>query len=123
MTQDSNSSRRILCAGLLTGARVRGTDGADLGRIEEILIDITAGRLAYALIAVGGVMGIGEKLYAVPWHAIRRGADDSEVILDGDREQLERAARFDPLRWQDPADVAWIAHLDQFYGAVESSRH
>jgi len=122
VTHDSNS-RRLLCGSVLVGARVRGEDGEDIGRIEEVLIDINAGRVAYALIAVGGVMGIGEKLYAVPWRAIRRGADDSEVILDGDREQLERAARFDPLHWQDPADETWIAHLDQFYGAVESSRH
>jgi sporulation protein YlmC with PRC-barrel domain len=112
----------VLSAGALTGARVRNADGEDLGKIEEILVDVASGRVAYALIASGGVMGIGEKLYAVPWDAFT-GAHDGEVLIDADRSRLERAARFDPIRWHDPADPAWIAHLDEFYGGVESSRH
>jgi hypothetical protein len=121
VTHDPNSPR-VWTAGSLTGARVRNANGEDLGKIEEILVDTVSGRVAYALIAFGGVMGIGEKLYAVPWDAFT-GARDGEVVIDADRERLERSARFDPIRWQDPADPVWIAHLDDFYGAVPSSRH
>jgi sporulation protein YlmC with PRC-barrel domain len=113
---------RVWTTGALTGARVRNADGEDLGRIEEILVDVSTGRVVYVLIASGGVMGIGEKLFAVPWDAFT-GASDGEVLIDADRSRLERSARFDPIRWQDPADPAWVAHLDQFYGAVENSRH
>lgn len=121
MTHDPKS-HRVISAGDLTGARVRNRDGEDLGKIEEILIDSAAGRVTYALVAYGGVMGIGEKLYAIPWEAFSD-ASDGEILIDADRTRLEQAARFDAARWSNPADPDWIAHLDNFYGTLQGSRH
>jgi hypothetical protein len=62
-----NRIRRVLGASTLTGDRVRNSAGDDLGKIEEIMIDLASGRVAYAVLSFGGFLGIGDKLFAVPW--------------------------------------------------------
>jgi len=115
--------RRVVAAGKLTGDRVRNPAGEDLGKIEEIMIDIPTGRVGYVVLAFGGVMGIGEKLFAVPWRALSLNERDHEFVLNVDRRQLEEASGFDPNHWPDMTDPSWAAQIDEFYGAQERSRY
>ncbi len=62
---------RVLSASTLTGDRVRNAAGEDLGKVEEIMLDVPGGRIAYAVLSFGGMLGIGDKLFAVPWSALR----------------------------------------------------
>src|SRR6266545_4609381 len=59
--------RRVMGASTLTGDSVRNPAGEDLGKIEEIMIDVPTGRVAYAVLSFGGFLGLGDKLFAVPW--------------------------------------------------------
>ena len=65
-----NRPRRVLSASTIEGDSVRNSAGEDLGRIEHIMIDIPTGRVAYAVLSFGGFLGIGNKLFAVPWEAL-----------------------------------------------------
>lgn len=107
--------RRVLSASTLTGDRVRNPAGEDLGKIEEIMIDIPSGRVAYAVIAFGGVVGIGEKLFAVPWRALTVDERDHVFLLETDRKRMEESPGFDPNRWPDMADPAWAAEADEVF--------
>ncbi len=51
----------------LAGKSVVDADGAEIGRLDHIVIDVPTGRIAYAVIARGGVFGIGETFLEVPW--------------------------------------------------------
>jgi sporulation protein YlmC with PRC-barrel domain len=62
---------RVLAARMLTGDHVRGPAGDDVGSIQEIMIDVETGRIAYAVLSFRGFLGIGDKLFAVPWSALR----------------------------------------------------
>jgi sporulation protein YlmC with PRC-barrel domain len=115
--------RRVVAAGTLTGGRVRNPAGEDLGKIEEIMIDIPTGRVAYAVIAFGGVMGIGEKLFAVPWRALSLNERDHEFVLDVDRRRMEDSPGFDPNHWPDMADPVWEAQADEVYSPHHRSPH
>jgi sporulation protein YlmC with PRC-barrel domain len=115
--------RRVVPSGTLNGDRVRNPAGEDLGKIEEIMIDIPTGRVAYAVIAFGGVMGIGEKLFAVPWSALSLNERDHEFILDLDRRRMEESPGFDPNHWPDMADPAWEAQADEPYSPHHRSPH
>ncbi len=57
-------------ANTLIGDDVYNDQDEDLGDMKEIMLDIGSGRIAYAVLAFGGVFGIGEKLFAVPWSAL-----------------------------------------------------
>jgi sporulation protein YlmC with PRC-barrel domain len=109
-------NRRVLSAGSLSGDRVRNNAGEDLGKIEEIMIDIHGGRVAYAVLSFGGFLGMGNKLFAVPWHALTVDLDNHEFVLDVGRETLENAPGFDKSDWPDMADPDWGAQIHRHYG-------
>src|SRR5690349_10072375 len=94
-TDPEKKFRRVLSASTLAGDRVRNSRGDDLGKVDEIMIDIPSGRVAYAVLSFGGVMRMGNKLFAVPWNALRVDEDDKCFILDVDKRTLESAPGFD----------------------------
>jgi sporulation protein YlmC with PRC-barrel domain len=114
--------RRVLPAATLTGDHVRNSAGDDLGKIEEIMIDVPSGRVAYAVLSFGGFLGIGVKLFAVPWRALTLNESRHEFILNVERRQLETAPGFDRDNWPDMADPSWGAAVDEFYGSDVHSR-
>ena len=60
----------LMGADTLVGNDVYNTAAEDLGDIKEIMLDMRSGRVSYAVLAFGGFLGMGEKLFAVPWSAI-----------------------------------------------------
>lgn len=119
---DRAEYQRVLAAGRLTGDRVRNPSGEDLGKIEEIMIDVPSGRVAYAVISFGGFLGIGDKLFAVPWRALALNERTHEFILEVNRKRLEEAPGFDPNHWPDMANPAFAAEVDEFYQLREEYR-
>jgi len=69
--------------------------GEDLGDIKDIMIDVPSGRVAYAVLSFGGILGVGSKLFAVPWHALQLDPENHRFILNVDKEQLRNAPGFD----------------------------
>jgi hypothetical protein len=60
-----------MAAATLDGDKVLSTNGDDVGKIKDIMLDVRSGRIAYAVLASGGFLGIGDKLLAIPWSAPR----------------------------------------------------
>ena len=118
----SGGYRRVLPAGFLIGDRVRNSAGEDLGKIEEIMIDVPTGRLAYAVISFGGFLGVHNKLFAVPWKALTVDESDRQIVLNVDKKRLENAPGFDQDRWPDMADPAWGDAIHDYYGAHRPGR-
>src|SRR5579872_4633158 len=106
-----NRYRRVLSAGTLEGDTVRNAQGEDLGKVDEIMIDIPSGKVAYAVLSFGGVLGIGNKLFAVPWSALTVDEDEKCFILDVDKRTLEAAPGFEKDNWPDMADTAWGSRI------------
>ncbi|HWE52917.1 MAG TPA: PRC-barrel domain-containing protein [Bryobacteraceae bacterium] len=107
--------RRVLAASTLTGDRVRNGKGEALGTIDEIMVDLKTGRIAYAVLSYGGFLGIGDKLFAVPWRALRVDQGAHEFIFDVDRKLLENAPGFDKHNWPDMADPAFEKKIHDYY--------
>jgi len=110
--------RRVLSASTLAGDKVRNSAGTDLGKIDEIMIDIPSGRIAYAVLSFGGILGIGNKLFAVPWSALQVDEDEKCFILDIDRSKLESAPGFDKSNWPDMSDTEWGSSIFEYYDVV-----
>jgi sporulation protein YlmC with PRC-barrel domain len=117
-TMDSeHKHRRVMPAGALAGDRVRNSAGEDLGKIEEIMIDVPTGRVAYAVLSFGGFLGMGEKLFALPWDALQLDEDEHQFILNVDKATLENAPGFDSDNWPDMADPNWGSQIHSHYGS------
>jgi sporulation protein YlmC with PRC-barrel domain len=113
---DRKATRRVLGATTLTGDRVRNAAGDDLGKVHEIMLDVARGRLAYAVLSFGGFLGIGDKLFAVPWSAMTFDQQAHEFVLDVPREVLESAPGFDKDNWPDMADPGYGSKIFSHYG-------
>src|SRR5438477_3471387 len=106
----------VMSADTLQGDSVINTKGEDLGNIEEIMIDVQRGRIAYAVLSSGGFLGIGDKLFAIPWRALTLDADRKCFVLNIDKERLEKAPGFDKDHWPSMADTRWATDVHTYYG-------
>ena len=113
---DAGPGSEVMAASSLEGEAVLDATGETLGEIEEIMLDVKSGRIAYAVLAVGGFLGIGEKYFAVPWRALALDADRKCFVLDVDKDTLANAPGFDKDHWPSMADETWAAEVHRFYG-------
>ncbi|HRX86804.1 MAG TPA: PRC-barrel domain-containing protein [Phycisphaerae bacterium] len=90
----------------LIGADVKNNAGKDLGEIKDIVVDPQSGRVAYAVLQFGGFLGMGDKLFAIPWHSLTIESNDL-VKLDIDKSQLKESTGFDQDHWPNMADQKW----------------
>ena len=97
----------VLPSEAIAGDAVVNRDDEDLGHLEHVMIDVPSGRIAYAVLACGGVFGIGARLFAVPWSALSLDADRQCFVLDIDKQRLDDAPGFDQDHWPSRADPAW----------------
>jgi len=107
-------------ASKIIGMKVTNESGKDLGSVNDLVIDLDQGEIRYAAVSYGAVLGLGGKLFAVPWHAfdVRKtvNADGYHLVLTGVTEaELKNAPGFDQNTWPDFADEDFKAQLDKFY--------
>jgi hypothetical protein len=75
-----------------------------------------SGRISYAVLSFGGLLGMGDKLFAVPWQALELDTTNKRFILDVSKERLENAPGFDKDRWPDMASSEFTSQIHGFYG-------
>ena len=106
----------VLSASSLKGDNVVNHQGEDLGKIEEIMIDLDRGRIAFAVLSFGGFLGMGDKLFAIPWQAFSVDMTKKRMVLNADKALLEKAPGFDKNNWPDMADLSLGSTLYGYYG-------
>jgi sporulation protein YlmC with PRC-barrel domain len=116
-TPSGKQYRRVLSASTLEGDKVVNATGEDIGKIDEIMIDTRTGRVAYAVLSFGGFMGMGDKLFAVPWSRLSLDEDNKQFHLDVDKETLKQAPGFDKDNWPDMTNESWGTTVHKFYGS------
>ena len=108
---------RLMGADTLIGNDVYNRAEEDLGDIKEIMLDMSTGKVAYAVLSFGSFLGLGEKLFAVPWSALTLDTVNKRFILDIDKSRLENAPGFDKDDWPDMADETWAQTIHNYYGS------
>ena len=86
---------RLLTANTLTGTRVVNRKDETLGTISDIMLNVEEGGIAYAVLASGGFMGIGERLYALPWYSLALDTERKCCVLNADKSSFEETPCFD----------------------------
>jgi sporulation protein YlmC with PRC-barrel domain len=107
---------RVLSASSLKGDDVVDAKDEKLGTVEELMINLESGRIAYAVLSFGTFMGMGGKLFAIPWSALSVDTVEKRLVLDVAKERLENAPGFDKDNWPDMADQTWGAKIYSYYG-------
>lgn len=110
----------VMGADTLLGNDVYSQNDEDLGDIKEIMMDMRTGKVSYAVLSYGGFLGVGEKLFAVPWQALKLDTENKRFILNVDSTKLDSAPGFDKDHWPNMADPTWANSIHRFYGTDSS---
>lgn len=118
---DNNHSKGpgpfLMGADTLIGNNVYNNKSESLGDIKEIMLDMRTGRVSYAVLEFGGFLGMGSKLFAVPWSVLKLDTVEKRFIFDVSKESLENAPGFEKDDWPNMADPAWEKGIHDYYGA------
>jgi sporulation protein YlmC with PRC-barrel domain len=99
----------------IVGSKVINIEGQDVGSIDDLVIDIDTGGIVYAVLEFGGFVGLGDKLFAVPWQTLTAVPAEGIFIIDQSKAKLEKAPGFDKNNWPDLGDRSWGAGIYEFY--------
>jgi hypothetical protein len=108
----------LMGADTLLGNNVYNLAEEDLGSIKEFMIEMVTGRISYAVLSFGGFLGMGDKLFAVPWEALKLDTVNHRFVLDIDKETLKTGPGFDKDHWPSMADQTWARQVHAFYGTT-----
>lgn len=102
----------------LEGDEVRNHAGQTLGHIEEILFDVPAGRIAFAILACSSGERSGDRFCAVPWDAFIYDEDNACFVLGISRERFALAPCCDKRDWRRLAEPRRLEELHAYYGTA-----
>jgi len=106
----------VMGAATLVGNDVYNLDNQDVGEIKEIMLDMRSGAVGYAVLSFGGFLGMGKKLFAVPWDALKLDTENKRFTLHVTKGRLEQAPGFDRGHWPNMADKSWAKGIRSYYG-------
>lgn len=107
----------LMGASSLIGDKVRNRQAENLGEIKEIMLDTSSGAVSYAVLSFGGFLGMGDKLFAVPWEALTLDTQNRCFVLNVEKTRLQDAPGFDKNKWPDMSDPSWTEQIKKYYGA------
>jgi uncharacterized membrane protein/sporulation protein YlmC with PRC-barrel domain len=110
------SHHRLVAADKVEGTKIYNPSGDNLGSVEDMMIDKISGRVAYAVIGFGGLLGIGSRHYPLPWEKLKYDTDMGGYVVDLDKRMLEGAPSYgddEAVGWD---DRAWGKQVNDYYG-------
>jgi sporulation protein YlmC with PRC-barrel domain len=105
----------MISATTVIGDSVVNEAGEDLGKIEEIMLDVASGQVGYAVLSFGGFMGMGDRYFAVPWQTLNLDEENHRFFLNVPKARLEDAPGFDKDHWPNFADPRFTESIEQHY--------
>ena len=85
----------LLSTETLLGSDVKNPQGQDVGDLKQLMLDPHTGRVMYAVVAIGGFLGMGEKTVIVPWNALGVGRDGKSLVLNVSPQMLQQTPAYE----------------------------
>jgi sporulation protein YlmC with PRC-barrel domain len=105
----------VMAAATLDGNKVVSADGQHVGKIADIMLDVRSGRVAYAVLAEGGFLGVGHTLHAIPWNALTMDTHEKCFRVDIPAQRIKDDPGFDKDHWPSMADSRWGTQMHDYY--------
>jgi sporulation protein YlmC with PRC-barrel domain len=107
----------LIPAGDLIGTKVKNFEDEELGRVKDVVIDMEFGTASYAILTHGGFLGMGEKLYAVPFQALEVSLEGDSLLLDVSMERLLEAPGISPENWTEVPSYEYLTDVYNYFGS------
>jgi hypothetical protein len=99
----------------LMGVSVKNVQNETLGKVEQLMVDLPAGRVVSVIMSSGGFLGMGEELSAVPPAAFQFNSEHKYLQLDVSKEALRNAPHFNAHQWPDFDQPSYAAEVYRAY--------
>ena len=116
-TSDVRETTRLISSEKVTGTSVENTRGDSLGSIEEIMIDKISGKVAYAVLNYGSFLGMGGKLFALPWDILKYDTGRNAYVVGIPEGRLKGAPSYDAGTEPNWGDPQYAKDLHDYYGS------
>lgn len=91
----TDETPQLIASDKVQGTAVYGADGAKLGSVYNFMVDKFSGRVGYAVLQFGGILGIGSDYYPLPWETLQYDTEKGGYRVDIDPQTLENAPHYD----------------------------
>jgi sporulation protein YlmC with PRC-barrel domain len=118
MREGTGPGPEVMGTSTLIGDKVVNRQGENLGKVEEFMVDMNTGCIRYGVLSFGGFLGVGDKLFAIPFEALELDTANECFILDVSKERLEKAPGFDKNNWPSMAQHEWGLEIHRYYGVT-----
>lgn len=102
----------------VVGVDVENPQGEDLGKIEALVLDKMKGNVVYVVLSFGGFLGMGDKLFAMPWHIFSYNPQREKFVISVDKEKLKSSPGFDKDNWPDMTSNEWNSSINTYYSGL-----
>ncbi len=106
LTAPSTGGKLVRAHDLLN-KNVRNPQNENLGKIEDLVLDLHSGRVRYAVLEAGGFLGVGDKYFAVPLSAFTASPNAKDYVMQASKDQFKNAKGFDSSHWPTTASRDW----------------
>jgi hypothetical protein len=111
----TDETKRLIASDKVEGTAVYNRGGERVGEVYDFMVDKYSGRVAYAVMSFGGLLGIGEKYHPLPWKVLTYDTGLGGYVVDLDEETLRGAPSFDRdevLAW---GSRDWDSRVQDYY--------
>ena len=107
---------RDMRASKIIGADVKNAKGEDLGDVQDLIVNADDGTVNYAIVAFGGTLGFGEKLFAYPMDRFQAATSGDELVLNASPEEMKNAPGFDRSQWPSFGMGGYRGEVEKHFG-------
>ncbi len=118
---DSRTMGATIRASQFMGQNIQNSQGESVGKVSDVVLDASRGKISYVAVTYGGFLGIGNDMHAVPFEAFKfmpdpDDRDETVLVLNVTKQQMEGAKGFNESTWPNFADKAFRDSVDKRYG-------
>ena len=113
--QKLDETAAVISASKVTGTNVYNTDGEHLGEIHDVMLDKRSGKIAYAVMAFGGFLGIGERYHPLPWPTLKYDTRQEGYVVGLTIDQLKGAPTYAADEVPAWGDRAYESRIHDYY--------
>jgi hypothetical protein len=118
MAVEARETGSLIGSDKVEGTAVYGRDNEKIGEIERVMIEKTSGHVSYAVLGFGGLLGIGNDHYPLPWNSLKYDTDIGGYRVGLTEEQLNGAPKYASERSWDWSEPNRTKSVDDYYAGL-----
>jgi len=117
---ETDETSNLISASKVQGTTVYNADGDDIGSIYDVMLEKVGGKVSYAVMSIGGFLGMGADYHPIPWNRLSYDTNLGGYVLKEPVERLKAAPTMSRNFATDPdweqQNAGWTRRVDEYYG-------